>query len=117
MFDDIVIITNNEMVSDQYDNVIFVKGDYIDVLYKARDMVYLNHNLINHPLAASIRMFYSPLRSIALKKGKSESSEIIIDESIQMYKNIMGNRNIDYRNLEDYKLIDLELLKESVAIN
>lgn len=34
-----------------------------------------------------------------------------------MYKKIMGNRNIDYRNLEDYKLIDLELLKESVAIN
>lgn len=114
---DFTIVTNNVNVAEHYSDVILVEGDYLDVLYKVRDLVYLNHTLINHPLPASIRMLYSPIRSIALKKGKSESSIILIEDSINKYLVTMGNRKPDYRNFKDYKLLDYELLKESVSID
>lgn len=113
----VTIVTNNSKLKDKFSNVLFVDGDYIDVLYKVRDLVYLNYTMVNHPLAASIRMFYSPVRSIAIKKGISENSIIIIEDSIASYLATMGHRKPDYKNLEDYEFMDLNLLGESIDID
>lgn len=65
---DIVIVTNNSYVINEYDNTINIEGEYLDVLYKVRDLTHLGYSLVTHPLAASIRMFYSPVRSVVMKK-------------------------------------------------
>ena len=111
---DIVIVTNNDYVIKKYQDTINVRGDYLDVLYKVRDLTHLGYSLVTHPLAASIRMFYSPFRSVALKKGFSERSIEIIEDSIETYINTMGLRKPDYKNGEDYKILDVVLLKEGV---
>lgn len=111
---DLVIVTNNSKVIDEYQNTIDVKGEYLDVLYKVRDLTHLGYSLVTHPLAASIRMFYSPYRSVVLRKSFSEKSVEIIENSIETYINTMGVRRPDYDNGEDYKLLDAVLLKEGI---
>lgn len=111
---DIVIVTNNDRVLSEYENTIKVDGDYLDVLHKVRDLTHLGYSLVTHPLAASIRMFYSPFRSVALRKGFSEKSIEVIENSIETYNNTMGVRRPDYENGDDYKLLDVVLLKEGL---
>lgn len=114
MIKDVIIVTNNDSVISEYQNTINVDGDYLDVLYKVRDLTHLGYSLVTHPLNASIRMFYSPFRSIALRKGFSERSIEVIENSIETYINTMGVRRPDYQNGEDYKFLDAILLKEGV---
>ena len=114
MENDIVIVTNNSYVINEYDNTINIEGEYLDVLYKVRDLTHLGYSLVTHPLAASIRMFYSPVRSVVMKKGFSERSIEIIENSIEKYINTMGVRKPDYRNGEDYCTLDAVLLKEGI---
>lgn len=111
---DIVIVTNNDQVINEYQNTMKVDGEYLDVLYKVRDLTHLGYSLVTHPLAASIRMFYSPFRSVVLKKGFSERSVEVIENSIETYINTMGVRRPNYENGEDFKLLDAVLLKEGI---
>ncbi len=114
---DFSIVTNNPLVKEKYSQVIFVDGGFEDVLIKTRDLVYSGHELINHPLGASIRMFFSPYRSIIV----SNSSTGIVDEyvsvmesSIISYRKQMENRLPDEDNGEDYAMIDSKLLDSSI---
>lgn len=107
------IVTNNPTVQKSYDDVIFIKGSFEDVLIKVRDLVHSGYELINHPLGASIRMFYSPYRSIIIGQKKEKINDIyveIIENSIENYRKNMEVRDPDIENKEDYSLIDMELL-------
>ncbi len=111
------IVTNNPTVKSNYKEVIFVEGSFEDVLFKVRDLVHTGFELINHPLGASIRMFFSPYRSIIIGKKSEEANEIhieTIENSIANYKKHMKVRNPDIVNREDYALIDSELLKSAL---
>jgi hypothetical protein len=69
------IVTNNPLVQNKYtDNVLYIDGNVEQTLIKVRDMVYEGYELISHPLPASLRMLFSPYRSIVIgKKQKSET--------------------------------------------
>ena len=73
------IISNNPVIRDNFDNVIFIEGDFLDVLIKVRDLVYTGHELINHPLGASIRMMFSPYRSIMVGDKTSDNNQYYMD--------------------------------------
>lgn len=112
------IVTNNPKVPACYDNIIFVQGSYEDVLLKTRDYVHLGHNLVSHPLGASIRMFFSPYRSIVIGQHSPVNSNLsieIIENSIANYKKHMTTRTPDTANAEDYATIDLELLQSALS--
>lgn len=111
------IVTNNPTVKSNYKEVIFVEGSFEDVLFKVRDLVHTGFELINHPLGASIRMFFSPYRSIIIGKKSEKANEThieTIENSIANYKKHMKVRNPDIVNSEDYALIDNELLKSAL---
>ncbi|MGJ0845204.1 GrdX family protein [Tissierella praeacuta] len=111
------IVTNNQNVKDSYNQVIFVEGSFEDVLFKVRDLVHTGFELINHPLGASIRMFFSPYRSIIIGEKLQKTNDIhieTIENSISNYKKHMKVRKPDIVNAEDYALIDSELLKSSL---
>ena len=111
------IVTNNPIVKDKYDNLIFVEGGYEDVLFKVRDLVHTGSELINHPLGASIRMFFSPYRSIIIREDNNLDNEFninTIDTSIQSYKKQMEARTPDTVNGEDYSVIDAQLLDSAL---
>lgn len=107
------IVTNNPTLKDCYDDVVFIEGGFEDVLIKVRDLVHSGYELINHPLGASIRMMYSPYRSIIIGKKENKINKIyaeIIENSIENYRKHMEVRDSDIENKEDYALIDSELL-------
>lgn len=107
------IVTNNPLVKDDYKNIIFIDRIFLDVLIKTRDLVYSGHELINHPLGASIRMFYSPYRSIIVGDQPGEGNQYFmetIENSIENYKKHMEVREPDITNSQDYSVIDKELL-------
>lgn len=95
----------------------FIEGTFEDVLIKIRDYVHQGVELVSHPLGASIRILFSPYRSVILgeKNNKINAYHIeIIESSIISYRNINAGRKIDYKNAHDYALIDVELLKVSL---
>lgn len=111
------IVTNNPLVKEKHQNLIFIDGSYEDVLLKVRDLVHKGSELVNHPLGASIRMFFSPYRSIIIKENESEDKEFFIntiETSIESYKNQMGDRKPDIVNSKDYSIIDEELLTSAL---
>ncbi len=114
---DFKIVTNNPLVKDKYSQIIFVDGGFEDVLIKTRDLVHSGHELINHPLGASIRMFFSPYRSIIVGSKTTDIVDehiSIMESSIISYRMQMENRKPDVENNEDYALIDSKLLDSSV---
>lgn len=111
------IVTNNPRVKNSYENIVFINGGFEDVLVKTRDLIHSGYELINHPLGASIRMLYSPYRSIIIGQKEENINDIYvetIENSIENYRKHMEVKNPDIENKEDYSLIDSELLKSAL---
>lgn len=114
---DFMILTNNSIVLEKYTNTIQVDGDFIDVLNKAKELVNEGYKLISYPLGASIRIMYSPIRSILVSKEKQDidlDSMQIINSSIEKYKITMGIRKSDKRNRSDYEVIDYDFIISAI---
>lgn len=112
-----VIITNNPIVAEKHDHVLFFDESVEEILIKVRDLVHDGYELISHPLPASLRMMFSPFRSVILGR-KSEKVDFfcaeVIEDSIIKYKNHMDFRKIDTVNGDDYKTIDQQLLQSAL---
>lgn len=109
-----LIITNNRKVQKEHENILFVDGDFEEVLIKTRDLIYQGHKLLTHPLPPSSRMFFSPVRSVVIKKEKTsldEYSADVIGKSMELYLKHLGLKEPDHRNREDYERIDDNLLR------
>lgn len=116
-----LIVTNNKTVLKEFENTLEVEGNFMDVLEKTRELVYLGHKIVSYPLAASIRMMYSPVRSILVSSVSDETVDSksieIIDSSIEKYRITMGKRNVDARNKDDYEIIDYDLIISAISEN
>ena len=110
------IVSNNSLVKEKFDCVEFVDGNYIDVLTTARDLIHKGCSLVSHPLPASIRMVFSSIRSIVIEDGNGfdENSILIIEEAIDKYNLTMKNRNVDFKNVKDYEIVDLTLVESAL---
>lgn len=112
-----VIITNNPVVAEKHDNVLFIDGSVEEILIKVRDLVHEGYELINHPLPASLRMMFSPVRSVIIGR-KLEKMDVfsaeIIEDSLIKYKNHMDFRKTDYINRDDYQRLDQLLLQSAL---
>ena len=109
-----IIITNNRIVDKEYENVLFIDGDFEDVLIKTRDLIYQGHKLLTHPLPPSSRMFFSPVRSIVIEENKGDLHEYSVDvisKGIELYLKHLGMKEPDKNNREDYEYIDNNLLE------
>ena len=110
------IVSNNSLVKEKFDCVEFVDGNYIDVLIATRDLIHKGCSLVSHPLPASIRMVFSSIRSIVIEDGNGfdENSTLIIEEAIDKYNLTMKNRNVDFKNVKDYEIVDLTLVESAL---
>jgi hypothetical protein len=117
MEQDFVIVTNNPQVGKDLGKVELVDGSFEDVLIKVRDLVHQGHQLISHPIGASMRMLFSPYRSVLVGAERTQIKEVYsltIESGIDTFRRSTANRNVDYVNADDYARIDLELLKEAI---
>ncbi len=114
----LIILTNNPLVQDVFskDNaktVQTIDGNAEAVLVAVRDMVYTGHPLVTHPLPASIRMIYSPYRSVVLGRDAAAVDALdaeTAEESLRKYRQSTGHRSPDMVNAGSYQWIDLQLL-------
>ncbi|MDD2586489.1 MAG: GrdX family protein [Syntrophomonadaceae bacterium] len=112
-----IIISNNPLVAEKYENVFFVDGSVEETLVKVRDLVYEGHELVSHPLAASLRVLFSPYRSVIVANQCEQLNfdhAEIIEGSICKYKKHMDVRKADEANSDDYKTVDLLLLQSAL---
>ena len=112
-----MIITNNSFVAEKYDHVLFLNGSVEEILIKVRDLVHEGYELISHPLPASLRMMFSPVRSVIIGRKLEKMDAFcaeIIEDSIIKYKNHMDYRKTDTVNGEDYKTLDQLLLQSAL---
>lgn len=112
-----VVVTNNPVVGKDLGEIMVVDGSFEDVLLKVRDLVYEGHQLISHPIGASMRMLFSPYRSVLVGAERSETKEVYaltIESSIDTFRRSTANRDVDHVNADDYARIDLELLKGAI---
>lgn len=110
------IVTNNPMVKGEFDDIYYVDGTSKELLEKVRDFVHSGHELITHPLGASIRMMFSPCFSVVLRKEKNKINYFhteIIESSLEKYNQTMEVRKEDTKNAKDYAIIDYSLLKSA----
>lgn len=112
-----MIVTNNPMVAAKYRNVYFRNDSVEETLIRVRDLVYAGHELITHPLTASLRMFYSSYRSVILGKQQDKTdflSAQTIENSIIKYKMLTDHRVKNMNVAADYQMIDLILLESAL---
>lgn len=117
MEQEVLIVTNNPALSKDLGKCQMVEGSFEDVLLKVRDLVYEGHELISHPIGASMRMLFSPYRSVLVGPRTSEIKEIYaltIENSIDTFRRSTANRKVDLENADDYARIDIELLKGAI---
>jgi hypothetical protein len=113
-----LIVTNNPAVAASQENLLFVAGSAEETLVKVRDLVHAGYELISHPLAASLRLLFSPFRSVILgrKLTKVDACSVrIIEDSIIKYKQHLEFRKPDTIHAADYKMMDLILLEAALA--
>lgn len=120
---DTIIITNNQKVREFFEKeraqVLYIEGDYKDVLYMVRDKVQLNYHLLTHPLSGSIKPNETPYKSIAIKKERELDflSLELISNAIEVYKKLQKDLKTPFWTesiLEDFRVIDLDLIKNAL---
>ena len=119
-----IIITNNpkiaeEMSGKNIDISYFEQADFMEISYKARDIIHLGYKLLTHPIVSSIKPYETPYKTIVLAYNNGEidlESIELIENSIELLKNFLDKprrkltKNID----EDFKLIDYKLISEAI---
>ncbi|HHY28957.1 MAG TPA: hypothetical protein GX523_19845 [Desulfitobacterium dehalogenans] len=113
------IITNNPAVKEAFPDVTNHYEANVEGVFKlGRDAVHLGAKLINHPLSGSIKPNESPYKSLVLSKAPADLdfySLAHIEEALQVFYKL-GIRHRDYHEgtLEDFRIIDLDLIRSAI---
>lgn len=114
------ILTNNPLVKEKYPEITQFEVDFTvkDVFIHGRDAIHLGANLINHPLAGSVKPNQSPYKSLVLsdRKGNFDMLSLrLIEGAIQVLHKFPPRKvEYDQQTLEDFQVIDLDLLDSAI---
>lgn len=117
-----VIVTNNPKVLDELGQDYQV--DYQDITYRAllckvRDLIHKGHKLLTHPLSGSVKPNETPYKSIlvACEAETMNLDELMIIENSIITADKFAEKfpNMPDSMREDFKLIDLTLMKSALG--
>jgi hypothetical protein len=119
-----IIITNNKISKEYYEQkyeVIFVEGSLMDVLIAVRDQIHKGHELLTHPLSGSVKPNETPYKSVAITYASQEQVDLkslmLIENSIETARKLLVNKTTKVwpeSVLEDFRVIDFDLIKNAV---
>lgn len=107
-----LIISNNPMTWERYPDSVKVAGTSLDVMEEARNRVQGGMRLLAHPISGNGRLVRNPFRSVVFHDGISEVDPqdlFFVEDSYYRLKQVEGGLPPD-STLEDYQIIDLDLL-------
>jgi hypothetical protein len=120
----LIIVTNNPMSKEQFENkykVVLIQGTMMDILRKVRDNIHEGHKLLTHPLMSSIKPNETPYRTICISKEKLNKVDLqslsIIEESIMTTAKFLNDFKTPEWNekiLLDFQLIDSDLIYHAI---
>ncbi|HMM22461.1 MAG TPA: GrdX family protein [Selenomonadales bacterium] len=111
-------MSNNPKVRENCENVCYFECPAADILVIARDLVYEGYELVSHPMAASIRLIFSPYKSIILGRKLARvdyNHAQVIEAGIEKYSLLMSARFSADKSDIDYRNMDYILLKHALA--
>ena len=118
----LLIISNNPWVRAMFSAVSQCDcADYQQVLHQARNRIHAGALLLTHPLAGSVKPGESPYRSVAVddREGALDMRSLeVIEGAIDRFNTLMASarqRLYDEQTLQDFQLIDYQLLKSGLA--
>ncbi len=117
-----MIITNNDWVLNKYENiydVLYVDGNFKDVLITVRDRLHLGYELLTHPLGGSVKPSETPYKSVIItdnKKNLNINSIYMIENAIITYDKFNKDKLkfITEKIRDDLKLVDLTVLESAL---
>jgi len=109
------IITNNPAVDAKFPGQsCFIEGSVAGIFKSVRDLVHKGANIISHPLSGSIKPNESPYKSVAVTTATGPldmKSLKLIEDAIAILGRLPNRgRNYDESVLEDFRIIDLDLI-------
>ena len=121
MVQKLLIISNNPKVMATFSTIGYCCcDDYQHVLYQARDKIHAGALLLTHPLAGSVKPGESPYRSVVVdeREGALDLRSLeVIEAAIDRFNTLMAGaraRSYDEQTLQDFQLIDYQLLKSGL---
>lgn len=120
MIEPIIVVTNNPMSKEKLSSryiTDFIDGSTMDVFKKVRNYIHEGHRLLTHPLMSSIKPNETPYRTVIISKNREKAVEVdslkYIEEGIastEKFTNRFGIPNWNEKVLEDFQLIDYDLI-------
>jgi hypothetical protein len=125
------IFTNNPAVQDAYPHLArYMEGGVPAVFTALRDAVHKGARFVTYPLSGSVKPWESPYKSVAVwVKGDLHENRVPDFTSLQLIEDAMRYvstsaqfvpkwiRNADESLWEDYRIIDLDLIKNALEAN
>ncbi|NME65146.1 GrdX protein [Clostridium cadaveris] len=120
-----IILTNNPLskktFEDRYE-VEYKETEVLDIMCMVRNRIHEGHRLLTHPLMSSVKPNETPYRTILISKEKGKldfDSLAIIEDSInttQKFLNMAKTPKWTQSILEDFELIDMDLIKNALNL-
>ncbi|GAA0694273.1 MULTISPECIES: GrdX family protein [Clostridium] len=125
MIEPCIILTNNPLskktFEDRYE-VEYKETEVLDIMCMVRNRIHEGHRLLTHPLMSSVKPNETPYRTILISKEKGKldfDSLAIIEDSInttQKFLNMAKTPKWTQSILEDFELIDMDLIKNALNL-
>ncbi len=114
-----IIITNNPLVKEKYNNdfsVEYYNLGFLELLELVRDKIHLGYKLLTHPLSSSVKPNETPYKTIVVASGDKldEESLLIIENSILTAKKLINDTGLPKWNksiLDDFQVVDLSIIE------
>jgi hypothetical protein len=119
----LLIFTNNPKVNEAYpDFARYIDGGICAIYTAVRDAVHQNARIVSHPQSGSFDPRENPYKSIALtQSGKLDFPSLhMIENAIHTLADCGGifqKFDSDESVWEDYRIIDLDLIKNAMEAN
>ena len=118
------IITNNASAEAKYPRVTeFLETGADGVLIRTRDCIHKGAKLLNHPLSGGVLPGVRPYISLVITDNDNDNSKApdmvsleLIENAIRLFKKApAGFIGYDENTLDDFKVIDLDLLDSAIV--
>lgn len=113
------VITNNPLAAEKYPGATTLLDCGVQGIFTAaRDEIHMGAVIINHPLSGSIKPNESPYKSLVLslrKEGLDQFSVQLIEGAFDVLRKMpVRERTLPEQVLEDFRVIDLDLLDSAM---
>lgn len=117
-----IIITNNPLVKEKYDEMFLVEYydlGFLELLELVRDKIHLGYKLLTHPLSSSVKPNETPYKTIIVSTGEKldNDSLLIIENGILTAKKLIKDTGLPKWNesiLEDFQVVDLSIIEGAI---